>query len=130
MPSWLQSFALRRPRPSHTEPLARSFLAFFSSASKAYVDLLLPLLDPRTDEIDNDSELTTAEVLALDLYAHWLVLMFLVEYEAWWVGDFPVLALQGLIARYGDKFLGTTRIQEQWWPASMLEVAMRLKPWK
>ncbi|KIX03761.1 uncharacterized protein Z518_07314 [Rhinocladiella mackenziei CBS 650.93] len=129
-PGWLRNFVLRRPRPTSTEPLARSFLAFFSRASNTYVDLLLPLLDPRTDNVDDEPELTTAEVLALDVYAHWLVLMFLVENEAWWVGDFPVVALQGLIARYGDEFLGTSSIQEQWWPASMLEVATRLKQWK
>jgi hypothetical protein len=130
VPSWLRNFVLRRPRPTHTEPLARSFLAFFSGVSKTYVDLLLPLLDPRIDNLDDDPELTIAEVLALDVYAHWLVLMFLVENEAWWVGDFPVAALQGLIARYGDEFLGTSSIPEQWWPASMLEVATRLKQWK
>jgi hypothetical protein len=129
-PGWLRSFVLRRPRAAHTEPLARSFLAFFASASKTYVDLLLPLLDSRTDNVDDDAELTTAEVLALDVYAHWLVLTLLVENEVWWVGDFPVVALQGLIARYGDEFLGTPSIQEHWWPASMLEVATRLKQWK
>ena len=66
----------------------------------------------------------------LDVYAHWLVLMFLVENEAWWIGDFPVVALQGLIARYGDDFSAKSSIREPWWPASMLEVATSLKPWK
>ncbi|EXJ72405.1 uncharacterized protein A1O5_04909 [Cladophialophora psammophila CBS 110553] len=132
-PGWLQNFILRRPRPTHTEPLARSFLAFFSGAPQTYVDLLLPLLDPRTPEnasADDDRELTTAEVLALDVYAHWLVLMLLMENEEWWVGEFPFVALQGLIARYGAGFLGTSLVQHQWWPASMLEVATRLKQWK
>jgi len=130
-PGWLRNFVLRRPRPAHTEPLARSFLAFFSGASKAYVNLLLPLLDPRTTSVDNDPELTTGEVLALDVYAHWLVLMLLVENEAWWVGDFPFFALQGLITRYGQaRFSSTSSIQEQWWPASMLEVATYLRQWK
>ena len=129
-PGWLRNFVLRRSRPAHTEPLVRSFLAFFAGASKTYVDLLLPLLDSSTDNVDDDHELTTAEVLALDLYAHWLILMILVEKEAWWVGDFPFVALQGLIARYGDGFSGTSLNQKQWWPASMLEVATRLKQWK
>ncbi|KAI9699489.1 MAG: hypothetical protein M1836_003100 [Candelina mexicana] len=129
-PGWLRKFVLRRPRPAPTEPLVRSFLAFFSSASKTYVNLLLPLLESQTDNVDDEPELATAEVLALDVYAHWLVLMLLVEKEAWWVGEFPFLALQGLCARYGDRFSDISLIQEQWWPAGMLEVTTRLKQWK
>ncbi|RMZ86954.1 hypothetical protein DV736_g5814, partial [Chaetothyriales sp. CBS 134916] len=139
-PAWLRSFALRRPRPTTThththtywrEQLVRSCLTFFSDAPKTYIDLLLPLLDPRTDKVEEDDderELTAAEVLALDVYGHWLVLVFLVGKEAWWVGNFPYVALEGLISRYGDKVLGTTAsIQHQWWPADMLEIATRLR---
>ncbi|OAG43018.1 hypothetical protein AYO21_02637 [Fonsecaea monophora] len=143
-PGWLHNFILQRPNPTHAEPLARSFLAFFSSAPQTYVDLLLPLLDPHADMNavagdeygDEDRELTTAEILALDVYAHWLVLMLLLEKETWWVGEFPFVSLQGLIARYGAAFLGGGTRQEQqqqqqwWWPAGMLEVAARVRQWK
>ena len=74
-----------------------------------------------------DSKPTPAEVLALDVYCHWLVLMFLVEQEAWWVGDFPVVAIQSVMARYGDDLLAMSSSQEQWWPESMMEVMMRFK---
>ncbi|OAL30635.1 hypothetical protein AYO20_08597 [Fonsecaea nubica] len=142
-PGWLHNFILQRPNPTHAEPLARSFLAFFSSAPQTYVDLLLPLLDPHADMNavagdeygDEDRELTTAEILALDVYAHWLVLMLLLEKETWWVGEFPFVSLQGLIARYGTAFLGGAQQQQQqqqqwWWPAGMLEVAARVRQWK
>ncbi|KAK5412582.1 hypothetical protein LTR06_005552 [Exophiala xenobiotica] len=135
-PGCLRNFVLRRPQATHTDPLVRTFSAFFRRVSKTYVDLLLPLLEPGTDgdNVDEEHELTTAEVLALDVYAHWLVLMLLVEEEAWWVGNFPFVALQGLVARYGDGLLGTSSArqqqQQQWWPESMLEVATRLRHWK
>ncbi|KIX96818.1 uncharacterized protein Z520_07538 [Fonsecaea multimorphosa CBS 102226] len=129
-PGWLQNFILQRPRPSHAEPLSRSFFAFFSSAPQTYIDLLLPLLDPRTDATEGDRELSTAELLALDVYAHWLTVMLLLEKEAWWVGDFPFVALQGLVSRYGHGFSSASSLQQQWWPAAMLEVAARLKQWK
>ncbi|KIW27420.1 uncharacterized protein PV07_07158 [Cladophialophora immunda] len=131
-PGWLKNFIFQRPRPTQAEPLSRSFLAFFSSAPQTYVDLLLPLLDPRPDTMAaDDRELTAAEVLALDVYAHWLVLMLLLEKEAWWVGDFPFVALQGLMARYGDRLWGAFYAPpQQWWPAGMLEVAARLRQWK
>ncbi|OAP61261.1 hypothetical protein AYL99_03462 [Fonsecaea erecta] len=149
-PGWLQNFILQRPRPSPTEPLARSFLAFFSSAPQTYVDQLLPLLDPVAELEDEDErELTPAEVLALDVYAHWLVLMLVLEKEAWWVGDFPFVALQGLLARYGHGLGGAGGSfyqhhhhqrqhqqhqnqdqNQQWWPAGMLDVAAGLRQWK
>jgi hypothetical protein len=105
-------------------------LTFFSGAPDAYIDLLLPLLDPQSGDGPNHHKLTASEVLALDVYAHWLVLLFLVENEAWWMGDFPVVALLGLITRYGDEFLDTSSNPGQWWPVGMLEVVTRLKQWK
>jgi hypothetical protein len=126
IPTWLRCWVCRDPKPSQTEPLSRTFLAFFFCAPEAYLDLLFPLLDHR--ESSDNHGLSSAELLALDIYAHWLVLMFLVEDEAWWSGDFPVLALQGLIRRYGDELVDG--LQEQWWPGSMLEIMTRLKPWK
>ncbi len=129
-PAWLANFVLREPGPGSSEQLVRWFLSFFRRAPVTYINLVLPLLDSPTDNTNNDHQLTTVEVLALDLYAHWLVLMLLVENEAWWVGEFPFLALQGLIARYGDKFSGMCSSGKQWWPAGMLEAATRLKQWK
>lgn len=105
----------------------RSFLGFVSTASEAYTQLLLPLFTPQSECGFRYPQLTPAEVLALDVYVHWLVLMFLVEEEAWWVGDFPVVALQGLIARYGDELVNRSSNQEQWWPEHMLEIMMRFK---
>jgi hypothetical protein len=89
---------------------------------------VLPLLEGPTDSVA-DFELTTAQVLALDVYAHWLVIMLLVEDEAWWVGNFPFVALQGLVAKYGD-WCSSISPQGQWWPASMLEIATHMRHWK
>ncbi|KAK5452844.1 hypothetical protein LTS15_006992 [Exophiala xenobiotica] len=137
-PGWLRNFVLRRPQSTNTDALVRTLLALFRRVSKTYVDLLLSLLEPRTDgdNVDDEHKLTTAKVLALDVYAPWLVLMLLVEEEVWWVGNFPFVALQGLVGRYGDGLLSTSadrqqqQQQQQWWPASVLEVATRLKHWK
>jgi len=105
---------------------------FFYCAPEAYLDLLFPLLDQRTKSVAGVSSdnytLSSAEITALDIYAHWLVLMFLLEDEAWWSGEFPILALQGLIQNYGDEFV--YGLHEQWWPGSMLEIMIQLKSWK
>ncbi|KAL2825346.1 hypothetical protein BDW59DRAFT_172424 [Aspergillus cavernicola] len=138
---WLLSFSTRPALPSPTEPLTRSFLAFLVQAPQAYLDLVLPLLDQRMESptharfnnINNPAsiDLTPEQALALDIYAHWSVLMLLVEEESWWIGKLPSITLTGMLNGYGDGFVGRLwpgfgngngEGQGQWWPKSMLGV--------
>lgn len=140
--SWLRSFASGFVIPLPTEPLTRFFLTFLVQAPQEYLDLVLPLLDQRlespidatSDEIS--AELTTEKALGLDIYAHWSVLMFLVEEESWWIGNLPVVTLSGMVNRYGDNFV--TRLwpesspgqEQQWWPGSMLNILREVKRYR
>lgn len=100
-----------------------------------YLDLVLPLLDlslespnPKNNTIiSNDTALTYEQALALDIWAHWSVLMFLVEKESWWIGDLPVLTLNGLLNRYGDDFVGNLWEERVWWLGSMLAILREVK---
>ncbi|PGH13487.1 hypothetical protein AJ79_03617 [Helicocarpus griseus UAMH5409] len=140
--SWLRSFASRSvsPRPSE-EPLTRFFLTFYVQSPQAYLDLVLPLLDRRlatpTDTPSDDiaANLTREQALALDIYAHWSVFMFLVEEESWWIGNLPIVTLAGMLNRYGDNFVnrlwsegGTGK--DKWWPASMLNILREIKQFR
>ncbi|RYP48189.1 hypothetical protein DL768_005889 [Monosporascus sp. mg162] len=129
--SWLRCYASRHVIPRPTEPLTRPFLDFLVQAPQAYLDLVLPLLDQRLESppvsSDTSAQLTMEQALALDIYAHWSVLMFLVEEESWWIGKLPTITLTGMVNRYGDNFVGRlwpqeSHRQEQWWPGSMLRV--------
>jgi hypothetical protein len=135
---WLRSYASRRAIPLSTEPLTRPFLSFLVQAPQAYLDLVLPLLDQRLESPigtlskDTSAQLTREQALALDIYAHWSVLMFLIEEESWWIGRLPFVTLTGMVNRYGDHFVtrlwpGSTRGQEQWWPGSMLTILREIK---
>jgi hypothetical protein len=134
IPQWLRSYAIRPPAPfDSTEPLSRSFFHFFSAAPSKYVELLFPLLE-ESEESDSHQR-TMAQYMAVDIYAHWLVLLLLIEKEAWWVGSFPTLALQGLMKRYNDEYLDTMRpegnvARGKWWPESMLDVTTQIQQWK
>ncbi|KAK2760697.1 hypothetical protein FQN54_001932 [Arachnomyces sp. PD_36] len=138
--SWLRSIASRSVIPLPTEPLTRFFLTFLVQVPQAYLDLVLPLLDQRLespigatpDEIA--AELTTEQALALDIYAHWSILMFLAEEESWWIGNLPTVTLTGMVNRYGDKF-GTrlwpdSEPEESWWPGSMLNILREIKRYR
>ena len=137
--------------------MTRPFLSFFVETPQAYLDLVLPLLDKRLEgpspqsqspavdpSLTTDlslglrlgSELSIEQVLALDIYAHWSVLMFLVSEESWWIGSLPDITLSGMVNRYGDDFVrrwfpstsgvGIGSEEEQWWPGSMLSVAREI----
>ncbi|KAE9364192.1 hypothetical protein N431DRAFT_388147 [Stipitochalara longipes BDJ] len=135
---WLRSFARRATDPLPTEPLTSFLLSFLVQAPQAYLDFVLPLLDQRlespigatSDEMT--TKLTREQALALDIYAHWSVLMLLAEEDSWWIGSLPVVTLTGMVNRYGDDFvtklwLGTTSGQELWWPGSMLSIYREIK---
>jgi hypothetical protein len=130
---WLRSFARRATDPLPTEPLTSLLLSFLVQAPQAYLDVVLPLLDQRLESpIGTTSDaittkLTREQALALDIYAHWSVLMFLAEVDSWWIGNLPVVTLAGMVNRYGDDFVTrlwprTTSRQEPWWPGSMLTI--------
>ena len=77
-------------------------------------------------------QLTAEQALALDIYAHWSVLMLLVEEESWWIGKMPAVTLTGMINRYGDRFAfglrpGDSCGNERWWPRIMLTALEEFK---
>lgn len=144
--SWLRSFADRYvvtagTAPQSTEPLTHFFLSFLVKAPQGYLDLVLPLLDQRLERPADASlghspvELTQVQVLALDIYAHWSVLMLLVEEESWWIGTLPVVTLAGMVNKYGDRFVNKwwpeNEIEKgQWWPAGMLNILRNVKQYQ
>lgn len=108
------------------DPLTREFLTFLSEAPASYLDLVLPLLEKRLASPVPASpvELTKQQALALDIYAHWSVLMVLVEEETWWIGKLPIVTLRGMVNRYGEGFVGRLWGEEddKWWPSRMLGI--------
>jgi hypothetical protein len=131
---WLCSYIRRSAMTEPTGPLTRLFLSFLVQTPQAYLDLVLPLLDQRLENPIEDisMELTVEQALALDIYAHWSVLMFLIEDESWWIGNLPVVTLNGMLNRYGYDFVASLwpdygHKREQWWPGSMLTILQEVK---
>ncbi|KAL4740011.1 hypothetical protein BDV11DRAFT_186356 [Aspergillus similis] len=149
VPLWLVTFTARPSTPSATDHMTRPFLSFLVHAPQAYFDFVMPLLDQRlegpapsragsTDEARPGLELNVEQALALDVYAHWSVLMFLVSEESWWIGKLPDITLTGLVNRFGDDFVrrlwpddggradgegeGEGEGAGEWWPGSMLRI--------
>lgn len=138
---WLRSFSRKARDPLPTEPLTSLLLSFLVQVPQAYLDFVLPLLDQRLEnpisaKIDNiTTELTREQALALDIYAHWSVLMFLVGEDSWWIGDLPVVTLLGMLNRYGGDFVAVAWPEEasgpeEWWPGSMLGILQTIRRYR
>lgn len=143
---WLQSFARRLFASTATisqpnQPLTRLLFSFLNQAPQEYLEIVLPLLDQRLENLDGSfpdrsaPELTRTQALALDIYAHWSVLMFLVEDESWWIGTLPTVTLTGLLNRYGEEFISqwwpdNKPGKPHWWPASMLNIFQDVKRYR
>lgn len=131
---WLRSFACRPPSSHPSEPLTRYLLTFLVQTPQSYLDLVLPLLDQRLEVSIRDStpepmtnDLTREQALALDIYAHWSVLMFLVQEETFWIGNIPEVSLTGMLNRFGDDYMsrlwpGDSCGDGREWPWSMLKI--------
>lgn len=121
-----------------SESLTHLILCFYAQVPQEYLDLVLPLLDQRlnrpgsTGSDDFTVDLTRKQALALDIYAHWSVLMFLVQDESWWIGTLPMVTLEGMLNTYGDQFVsrlwpGNAFEAAVWWPGSMLKMLQGLE---
>ncbi|KAL4947820.1 hypothetical protein BDW69DRAFT_203990 [Aspergillus filifer] len=154
LPAWLADFVARPSTPSNTGYMTRPLLSFLPLVPMTYLDLTLPLLDQRLtgpnsnkthkhiDPLlqlqDPSADLSIEQALALDIYAHWSVLMFLVGEESWWIGSLPDITLSGMVNRFGDGFVGRfwpdmlgggRGVEDgdgegagEWWPRSMLRI--------
>lgn len=133
VPLWLRSFARKATNPRPTEPLTSLLLSFLAQVPQTYLDMIVPLLNQRLESPanDNTTQTTKIQALALDVYAHWSVLMFLAEEDSWWIGDLPIVTLTGMINRFGDDFVERlwpgTCPKEPWWPGSMLGILREIK---
>ncbi|KAF2671297.1 hypothetical protein BT63DRAFT_212887 [Microthyrium microscopicum] len=155
---WLSGYLRRGARAlDRKHPLTKHFLAFLVLVPQGYLDLVVPLLEQRLVRPAGEftspefrrpefmregswdeaflagntglvTDLTATQALALDIYAHWSVLMFVTEEESWWIGGLPVVTLSGMVNRYGDDFVGRAcgLGGEEWWPGSMLKIAKEI----
>jgi len=66
---------------------------------------------------------TVAQQLAMDIFAHWLVPILMLD-DVWWIGDIGSWELGKLVAMRRDvRWSGCFWTNdEDWWPESMYEV--------
>jgi hypothetical protein len=108
-------------------PLPRRFImALIHKVPTKYLNLVEEMLSLiQTDTSDRDQiswtpEPSIAHQLAVDIFAHWLVLVILLD-NVWWIGDIGVWELGQIVCFRKEACLWNK--DEDWWPESMFEIS-------
>ncbi|KAJ4269842.1 hypothetical protein NW762_001511 [Fusarium torreyae] len=133
---WLRSYMARVTYSTPPKPMRRTIMWFLNKVPGEFLSLVQTILDhiptnqdSEPDEgidFDGENTLETAR-LAMDIFAHWLVLVMLLD-GVWWIGGIGVCEL-GRVTKYMSRqhqfesFLGSN---ESWWPRSMYSIALEL----
>lgn len=138
---WLWRYLARVTSAAPSKPLRRTVMAFVNRVPLEYLSLVQSILDlipVKTgrgttsvpwETVDRESPYPSAtHLLAMDIFAHWLVLVMLLD-GVWWVAGIGEWELGRVVSFTRTQAcldpLAYTR--ERWWPESMLKVKKELE---
>lgn len=130
VPSWLHMYLARATCQAPSTPLrrTRTVMAFVNRAPADYLTLVETSLNyARATKMDveesTDSRVISAYRLALDILAHWLVFVMLLD-GLWWIGETGPWELELVISLFRNKGWGANLIPEEgdWWPEKMYRI--------
>jgi hypothetical protein len=114
-------------------------MSFLNKAPTSFLNLVQSMLDSKLAEASSEdvmaldspessiSSLDPTRLLAMDIFAHWLVLVMLLD-GVWWIGGIGQWELGQAIAlmKSQDSCHQATDRRETWWPESMHSVKLEL----
>lgn len=133
---WLRNYTARVTMNNRdSRPLRRTVNAFINRVPTTYLHMVqatlehIPVhksqgLSPKNDDAGD----TFVHRLAMDIFAHWLVLLLLLD-GVWWIGGIGAWELGRVVAymREGGRVgRGDEKESEAWWPESMYNIRMEL----
>ena len=127
--SWLKAYCGTAPVYHPSQPLTHLITTWLNRVPSQYIALLMRPLKtpvPESSRFNVEHEL---QLLAWDIYAHWLVFSILIENESWWFADLGVSdikELRGTLRPYLARNGGEGDACEHWWPSSMCAIAEQL----
>ncbi|OKL58724.1 hypothetical protein UA08_06310 [Talaromyces atroroseus] len=135
--SWLRRYtaSITSTVPS---PLPRRFImAFVHRVPTKYLNLVEEMHSIiQTDASDGDqitwtSEPSIAHQLAVGIFAHWLVLVMLLD-GVWWIGDLGAWELEQIVTFRNDARwpMPLWNRDEDWWPDSMFEISRHFEKYR
>ncbi|KAL7921469.1 hypothetical protein ACQKWADRAFT_321312 [Trichoderma austrokoningii] len=128
---WLRNYMASATSARPSKLLRRIIMSFLNKVPFEYLQLVQSALDympVAAKQSDPNSPeqivpLSAAQRLAMNIFAHWLVLVMLLD-GVWWIGGIGQWEL-GRILSFADSqgwALGSTETDGTWWPESMFAV--------
>ena len=141
IPNWLQTYLARALAVTPSRPLRRVVLAFLYRVPQQYLRSIQRMLDtcpaetrgvddvqPRDSE-EVGLEINDAEHLSIEIFAHWLVFVLLLD-GVWWIGDIGFWELGRIVTSVRNRYfllIHSTCGREDWWPSSMYNVVVEFR---
>jgi hypothetical protein len=126
---WLRDYLARITSKAPHLPLRRTIMAFVHRLPNGYTELVQNAIDVTSQNHDVDDgvknsllcsiEKLSLQRLAVDIFAHWLVLVMLLD-GIWWIGDIGTWELEQAISAMSLlNRLDRSPYLCGWWPSSM-----------
>lgn len=133
---WLRHYTARVTMNStDMQPLRRTVNAFVNRVPTTYLHMVQATLEhipvQKSQQITPETGDTgdgPVNRLAMDIFAHWLVLVLLLD-GVWWIGGIGAWELGRVVGyvREGGRFgRGDEEESEAWWPESMYNIRLEL----
>ncbi|KAL5356415.1 hypothetical protein BJX96DRAFT_162461 [Aspergillus floccosus] len=136
---WVARYMISVTSMESPRVLRRIIMSFLNKATAEYLSLVQSVLDAPSAEaraqdwMTQDSartgvpSLSETHHLAMDIFAHWLVLVMLLD-GVWWIGDTGEWELGQIVSlmKAWKSLSQSADIGETWWPESMYLVKREL----
>ncbi|KAJ5996708.1 hypothetical protein N7522_008368 [Penicillium canescens] len=137
---WIGEYMVSVTSMKSPKALRRIIMSFLNKAPAKFLSLVQSMLDSTfaeagaedmmtPDSSNTDPLLNLTRLLAIDIFAHWLVLVMLLD-GVWWIGSIGQWELGQVIALM--KTQGSLHqlidTRETWWPETMHRVKLELTP--
>ncbi|RGP68915.1 c6 transcription factor [Fusarium sporotrichioides] len=128
---WLRHYMARVTFSTPPKPLRRTIMWFLNRVPAEFLSIVQSTIDSIPDTVPDEGvqcdgeDSSETSRLAMDIFAHWLVLVMLLD-GVWWIGGIGVCELGRITKRMGRQQEGSIGSKESWWPRSMLNIALEI----
>ncbi|KAK5663840.1 hypothetical protein OQA88_43 [Cercophora sp. LCS_1] len=132
---WLRRYAASITSMIPSRLPRRFIMSFIHKAPAAYLTMVEDMMSlfqtDVSDEMAWTQEPSMAHQLAIDIFAHWMVLVILLE-NVWWIGGIGAWELQRIVSVRSDIRWRNClwNKDDDWWPESMYEVSRQFDKYR
>lgn len=117
---WLRTYVARVTSAVPQRQLRRIIMSFLNRVPMEFLGLVQDSLDDSAVQVED----IAVSQIVLDIFAHWLVLVTLLD-GVWWIGGIGEWELERTVRRYKELDFGLGS-ESEWWPHRMLNIRKEL----